>query len=385
MSTDIRIGVVGAGYMAKMHSLALRNLTGFGWPLLPRLEMRRIADISREAADSAAQQWGWASATMNWHDVTRADDIDAVIILTPNDSHCEIATDAFRHGKHVLCEKPLANTLDSAAEMLAAFRSSNRRGMVNFVYRNWPAIQITRKLITEKRLGELLYFTGCFFQDYAADSALPHAWRHSRAVAGSGALGDIGSHIIDIACHLVGPIAKLSARTSRLLPTRPDPVGRPVDVDVDDLAVLLAGFRSGATGSISAGWAMTGHKTHLAFTIVGTKGTVKFDWERSNELMFYEGGAEPELEGFRRIVLGGMHPQADMFWYAPGQGLGYAEAFTITLRRFIESVVTGIDSSPSFDEAYLVSEVTDAALRAAESGRWVELSAPADVGNGKRP
>lgn len=373
MLTEIRMGVVGAGYMAKMHSLAIRNLGGLSWPGMPRLEMRRVADTAPGVAEGVAKQWGWASASSDWRDVTRAPDIDAVIILTPNDSHCELTEDAFRHGKHVLCEKPLANTLESASAMLAASRTSNRRGMVNFVYRNWPAIQLARELIEAGRLGDLTYFTGSFFQDYAADMTLQYAWRHNRAVAGSGALGDIGSHIIDIACHLMGPVERLSARTARLFPTRPDATGRQVEVDVDDLAVLLAGFKSGATGTVSAGWVMAGHKTNLAFTVVGTKGSVKFDWEHSNELHVYEASSDKRVDGFRRVVIGGMHPQADMFWYAPGQGLGYAEAFAITLRRFVESIVSGIDSTPSFEEAYHVSEVTDAAWRAAETGRWVDL------------
>ena len=373
MPSEIGIGIIGAGYMAKMHSLAIRNLNGLSGADLPRLVARRIADIAPGAASKVAQQWGWESATADWRDITRATDIDAVIVLTPNDSHCELAIDAFRNGKHVLCEKPLANTLSAAQEMLSAFDASGSRGMVNFVYRNWPAVQLARELIEQGRLGDLIHFSGDFFQDYAADPALPYSWRHSKAVAGGGALGDIGSHILDIACHLMGPIARVTARTKRLFPTRPDMSGKPVDVDVDDMALMLADFASGAAGTISAGWAMTGRKTNLAFAATGTKGAIKFDWERNNELLFYEEGADHRLNGFRRIVLGGMHPQADMFWYAPGQGLGYAEAFAITLRRFVLSIVTGKDSTPSFREAYHIGQITDAASRAAESGCWVEI------------
>lgn len=372
----LRFGMVGAGYMAKMHSLALRNLPGLAWPDVPALEMRRIADLSAEAAREAAQRWGWAAASTDWRDVTRADDIDAVIILTPNNSHAEIAQDAFRHGKHVFCEKPLANTIEAAREMLLAARSSGCRSMVNYVYRNWPAIQLAKNIISDGRIGDPILFEGRFYQDYANDPTLPYAWRHNRKVAGSGALGDIGSHITDIACHLLGPVARVSARSARFMPTRPDASGKPVAVDVDDMTIFLAEFGSGATGTIGAGWSMTGHKTDISFDIVGTKGALKFSWEHSNELMVYDSRDEKGREGFRHVVIGGMHPQAGIFWYAPGQGLGYGEAFAITLRRFVDSIVTGKNATPSFEEAYHISAVTDAVARAAESARWVDVDKP---------
>jgi predicted dehydrogenase len=372
----LRFGMIGAGYMAKMHSLALRNLPGFAWPDIPPLELRRIADISPNTTRESSARWGWASSSTSWRDVTRADDIDAVMILTPNDSHAELTQDAFKHGKHVFCEKPLAHTLDAARDMLLAARTSNCRSMVNYVYRNWPAIHLARDIIKEGRIGDPILFEGRFYQDYATDPALRYAWRHNRQVAGSGALGDIGSHITDIACYLMGPVARVSARSAQLMPTRPDASGKPVNVDVDDLTIMLTEFASGATGTIGAGWAMPGHKTDISFDIVGTKGALKFFWEHNNELMFYDSADEKGRDGFRRIVIGGMHPQASIFWYAPGQGLGYGEAFTITLRRFVESILKGENSTPSFDEAYHISAVVDATIRAAESGRWVDVDKP---------
>jgi predicted dehydrogenase len=270
----------------------------------------------------------------------------------------------------------LAHSIDAAREMLLASRAASSRGMVNYVYRNWPAIHLAKDIINEGKIGDPVLFEGRFYQDYATDPALPYAWRHSRKVAGSGALGDIGSHILDIACHLMGPIARVSARTTRLMPTRPDASGKPVNVDVDDLAVILAEFSSGATGTIGAGWAMPGHKTDISFDIVGTKGALKFSWEHNNELMFYDSRDEKGRDGFRRIVIGGIHPQASIFWYAPGQGLGYGEAFSITLRRFVESIMKGENTTPSFEEAFHISCITDAAMRASESGSWVSVDKP---------
>lgn len=370
----LRFGMIGAGYMAKMHSLALRNLPGFAWPDIPPLKLQRIADVSPQTLRESAERWGWESSSTDWKDVTRADDIDAVMVLTPNDSHAEFVIDAFKHGKHVLCEKPLAHTLDSAREMLLAARAAKSRSMVNYVYRNWPGIHLARDIILEGKIGDPILFEGRFYQDYATDPALPYAWRHNRKVAGSGALGDIGSHIIDIACYLMGPIARVTARSKRLMAKRPDAVsGRPIDVDVDDLTLVMTEFSSGATGMIGAGWAMPGHKTDISFDIVGTKGALKFNWEHNNELMVYDDSDAKGRDGFRRIVIGGMHPQASIFWYAPGQGLGYGEAFPITLRRFVESILKGANSTPSFEEAFHISAVTDAAARAAENGRWMDV------------
>jgi len=360
--------------MAKMHSLALRNIGAFLWPDLPAIEMVRMADIVAEAAREGARRWGWADHTTDWKRVTRGEDIDVVIVITPNDSHAQYAIDAFEHGKHVFCEKPLANTVEAAERMARAARQSGKVNVVNFSYRTWPGIEFARKLIADGELGDLLHFEGHFFQDYAADPALPFAWRFDKAVAGGGAFGDIGSHIMDIACALMGPVEAIAARTRRFYETRPQgsPSARPVTVD--DLTATLVQFASGAVGSVHASWAATGHKSDLGFTVIGTKGSLKFTWERNNELEFFSAADPQTTGGFRRIMLGGIHPEAAPFWYAQGQGLGYGEAFVITARRAIEAVMRNdTKASPSFEEALHVSQVIDAAYRAAETGEWASV------------
>lgn len=370
----VRVGIIGSGYMAKLHSLALRNVGALLHPELPPVEMVRMADLSEEAARHGADRWGWRESTADPTRVTQADDIDLVIIITPNDSHATYALDAFAHGKHVFCEKPLASSVADAERMAAAAKQSGKVNLVNFCYRTWPGVGLAKQLIAEGQLGELLHFDGHYFQDYAADPALPFSWRFDKAVAGGGAFGDIGSHISDIACALMGPVRRVAARSRRLYETRPAQGGTPVDVD--DFTVSLMEFDSGALGSVHASWAATGHKSDLGFTVIGTKGSVKFTWERSNELHFFSANDPQATGGFRRIMLGGIHPEAAPFWYAQGQGLGYGEAFVITARRAIEAVLCGeATTSPNFSEALHIVHVVDAVLRSASSQDWIDLPA----------
>lgn len=370
----IRFGIVGSGYMAKLHSLALRNIGAYLWPKLPRIEMVRMADIVAEAAKEGAERWGWQSHTADWKDVTRADDIDMVIVITPNDSHAEIAIDAFKHGKHVFCEKPLSNTVAAAERMAEAARESGKVNIVNFSYRTWPGVELARQLIRDGELGDPLHFEGHFFQDYAVDPNLPFSWRFDKSVAGGGAFGDIGSHIMDIACALMGPVDSITARSMRLYEKRPSEKPDGQQVTVDDLTASLVQFSNGALGSVHASWAATGHKSDLSFSITGTKGSLAFSWERNNELQFFSAADPQRTGGFRRILLGGIHPEADPFWYAQGQGLGYGEAFVVTARRAIEAVMSNnLNATPNFQQALHVNWVIASAFQSVEEDRWIKI------------
>ncbi|WP_035971078.1 Gfo/Idh/MocA family protein [Bradyrhizobium sp. WSM3983] len=366
----IRFGIIGSGYMLKAHSLALRNIEGFLWPNAPRIQMMRVVDINTRAAEEAAKRWGWREWATDPEAITRADDIDVVIIITPNGAHAEAAVDALKHGKHVLCEKPLADTVKAAERMVEAAAEAGKANVVNFGYRTWPAIELAKKLIADGEIGDIVHFQGHYFQDYARDPKMPFSWRFDRSVAGAGAFGDIGSHIMDIAVALVGPVWRISAKTRRIFARRPVTESGQI-VTVDDMTCTLVEFANGAVGSVHASWAATGHKCDLGFTVIGTKGSIKFTWERSNELHFFSDKDAAEIGGFRRIVIGGIHPEAAPFWFAQGQGLGYGEAFVIILRRLIDAITTGKPStSPNFAEALHVNRIVEAALRAAESGNW---------------
>jgi predicted dehydrogenase len=376
MVKELRFGIVGAGYMAKTHSLALRNIGSLLWPNLPRIILRRMADVNESNALAGASRWGWEEAVVNWRGITRASDIDVVIVITPNDSHAEISIDAFEHGKHVFCEKPLSNTVESAERMAEAAAASGRVNVVNFAYRCWPAVEFARQLIRKGEIGEPVHFEGHFFQDYAADPDLPFSWRFQRSVSGGGAVADLGSHIFDIACALMGGIAEVAARSRRIYAKRPaNDTSNGSEVTVDDLTASLIKFRSGATGAIHASWAATGHKSDLAFSVVGSNGAIEFQWERNNELHFYSAKDDKTTAGFRRIVIGGIHPEAGPFWQAQGQGLGYGEAFVVTARRLIQAIETGERHfEPNFAQGLHISRVIEAAVHAAETNSWIAVN-----------
>jgi predicted dehydrogenase len=378
MLEELRLGIVGAGYMAKTHSLAFRNVGALLWPNIPKIILRRIADVNASAAASGASRWGWEESTTDWREITRASDIDAVVIITPNNSHAEIAVDAFAHNKHVFCEKPLSNTVDSALLMETAAAKAGKVNLVNFAYRCWPAVEFARQLIRRGDIGEPIHFEGHFFQDYAADRALPFSWRFDRSIAGAGAIGDIGSHIFDIACALMGGVKEVAAKSRRIHPRRPVLNERGgTEVTVDDLTASLVEFRSGATGAVHASWAATGHKSDLSFNVVGTEGSLEFGWERNNELHFYSARDENTKAGFRRIVIGGIHPEADPFWEAQGQGLGYGDAFVVTARRLIEGIQRGEPNiEPNFAQALHISRIIDSVIRAADRDGWVQVPGP---------
>jgi predicted dehydrogenase len=217
----IRIGMVGGGFMARTYSFALAAVHGLAWPDVPAIEKVRLADLSPGQGERTARAWGWGEAVRDWREVTRAEDIDVVLVLTPNDSHAEIGLDALAHGKHVLCEKPLAHTLEAARAMYEGAVASGRVHQVGFVYRKWPAAAFARRLVEAGELGEVVHYRGWFFHDHGLDPALPLTWRLQKAVSGGGSGTDIGSHAIDLARCLVGEIDGVFARSRTRFGRRP--------------------------------------------------------------------------------------------------------------------------------------------------------------------
>ena len=257
----IRVGMVGGGFMARTYSLALSAVYGLAWPAAPEIRRVRIADVSRRLGESAARAWGWDEVSDHWRAVTRADDVDLVLVLTPNDSHAEISIDALAHGKHELCENPLSNTLEGARAMFRAAGGSGGVHQVGFAYRKWPAVAFARRVIAGGGIGEIVHYRGHFFRDDGLDPAMPITWRLQKAVAGGGSAIDIGSHVIDMARYLSGEIRGVFA-ASRTHFTRRPLAGRPgetVPVDVDEITDMLVEFEGGATGTLQASWLAGGH------------------------------------------------------------------------------------------------------------------------------
>lgn len=368
----VRIGLIGAGFMAKAHSLAYDSASLLGRAEgLPAVERVRIADVRAGLAERAAAHLGWREATSDWRQITRADDIDLVDICAPNHLHAEIAVDAASHGKHVVCEKPLAHTADAAAEMCKAVIDAGVVHRTGFVFRTWPAVRLAKRLVDEGRLGRIHQFRGHYFHDYALSPEYSMGWRGRRETAGAGSIADLGSHVFDLARYLVGEICRVYARSRTLRHHRLDRVSDSYEViDVDDESDILVEFEGGATGVVQTSWMATGYKTDLNFEVLGDRGSVRFTWCRNNALQIYSHSDEECLRGFRTVVIGPMHDGAREFWPVAGLGLGFGDAFVIAASELLSALQRGENVSPTFFDGLRASEIIQAALRSADGECW---------------
>jgi predicted dehydrogenase len=373
-STDrVRVGIVGSGYIAGAHSAAYRTVAGT-YPDVPRhIDLVAAADVDATKADDLARSWGWGRSTSDWREITRADDIDLVDICVPNAFHAEVACDALAHGKHVICEKPLANNSDGARAMAVAAQETGMVAQVCFYYRLWPAISWAEQLVASGELGPVRHFRGWMLQDYAADPAHDLGWRARLAESGAGALGDLGSHIIDITRHLCGEITAVSATTREL-------VDRVVPTPgVDDLVSMFVDIDTGTSagtvgGVVEASWALRGHKCDLGFDLVCERGALRFSWERFNEIGVLTGDVDDPMNGYRSVLIGGGQPDVGRFVAVPGQGMGYRDAFTVGVSRTLAAIARGDRiTSPSFEDGLQVALTVEAAKQSAAERRWVDV------------
>ncbi|MFH8655906.1 Gfo/Idh/MocA family protein [Streptomyces afghaniensis] len=376
----LRVGMVGYAFMGAAHSQGWRTAGRvFDLPLNP--VQAAICGRDATAVRAAADRHGWASTETDWRALVERDDIDLVDICTPGDSHAEIALAALAAGKHVLCEKPLANTVEEATSMVRAAEEAHRRGqvaMVGFNYRRVPATALARRMVAEGRLGALRHVRVTYLQDWLVDPQFPLTWRLRKEQAGSGSLGDLGAHIIDLAQYLVGErLAGVSALTETFVRQRPLPTGATSglsavsaagtgEVTVDDAALFTARFPSGALASFEATRYATGRKNALRIELNGERGSLAFDLERLNELSFHD-GTEPGAEaGFRRIlVTEPEHPYLDA-WWPPGHGLGYEHTFVHQARDLVHAIAEGRRPEPSFADGLQVQRVLAAVEESAE-------------------
>ncbi|WP_458351654.1 Gfo/Idh/MocA family protein [Micromonospora schwarzwaldensis] len=381
--------MVGYAFMGAAHSQAWRTVNRV-FDLPARVRMALVCGRDEPKVAEAADRLGWDGYTTDWRRLVESDEIDVVDICTPGDSHREIALAALAAGKHVLCEKPLANTVAEAREMTAAAaraRASGVRAMCGFNYRRVPAVALMRQLVADGRLGEIRHVRAVYLQDWIVDPQFPLVWRLQKDRAGSGALGDIGAHIIDLTQYVTGQLVTgVSALTETFVKQRPLPAGSSglaaqADgngrgtgaVTVDDAAVFVARLDGGALATYEATRFATGRKNALRVEINGSRGSVVFDLERLNELEFLDATRPTAEQGFSRIlVTEPEHPYLDA-WWPPGHIIGYEHSFTHQMRDFVEAVATGADPTPSFADALQVQLVLDAVERSAEAAAWVEV------------
>ncbi len=402
VTRSIGVGLVGYSFMGRAHSAAWRNVAAaFGSEITPELVV--LCGRDRAAATAAAARLGWSAVETDWRRVVERDDVGIVDICTPGASHAEIAIAALRAGKHVLCEKPLARDLAEAEDMAAeAARAHERTGvvaMVGFNYRRLPAVELARRLVASGRLGDLRHVRAAYLQDWLVDADVPLSWRLVRDEAGSGSLGDLAAHAIDLVEHVSGArLAAVSALLTTFVATRPAVAGAEGltskatggargEVSVDDASLFLARLSGGAVGTFEATRYATGHKNALRVELNGSLGSLAFDLERLNELEIYEQGRDEDASaGWRRVlVTEPEHPYLEA-WWPPGHVLGWEHSFVHEVHDLLAAIEGGGEIHPSFADGLAVQRVLDAVERSAASGAWVEtglghrLRPPADPG-----
>ncbi|MBO1269217.1 Gfo/Idh/MocA family protein [Arthrobacter cavernae] len=377
--SDRPLGVAAIGYafMGKAHSNAWRNVASFFD--VPAFEQKVLVGRDATQVADAAAKYGWAESATDWRSILERDDIDIVDICAPGWMHAEIAIAALEAGKHVLVEKPLANTIAEAEAMTVAAAAARGKGvqsMIGFNYRRVPALALAKELIAEGRLGTIRHIRAAYLQDWLADAESPMTWRLRKETAGSGALGDIASHAIDQVLYLLGDaVTEVTGRLHTFVSSRPGPDG-PEDVTVDDAAWATLTLASGAIASVEVSRMATGQKNSLKLEIYGDKGSLLFDLEALNELGFLDATLPVREQGFRRILVNEPeHPYLEA-WWPQGHIIGWEHTFTHQIRDFLTSISAGEAPSPSFEEGLNVQHILAAVEEsAAAKSSLIQLNA----------
>jgi predicted dehydrogenase len=384
MANTIGVGLVGYKFMGKAHSNAYRQVASFFPDLALRPEMKAICGRDTAAVQQAAHQLGWQGYETDWRKLVARDDIGLIDVSTPGDSHAEISIAAAGAGKHIYCEKPLANTLSEAKQMLAAAQKAGVVNMVNFNYRRVPAVQLAKQLIDDGRIGQIYHWRAVYLQDWIMDPNFPLVWRLSKDAAGAGAMGDLGAHIIDLARMLVGEVTTVTGMTETFIKQRPVLAGTTGglgaaggqemgEVTVDDAALFLARFANGAIGSFEATRFAKGRANYNSFEINGSKGSIVFDLHRMNELQVFFDDDPPDVKGFRTVLVtdGGAHKYLSAWWPA-GHIIGWEHTFTHGVLDLLSGIAVGKSPAPTFEDGVRCQAILDAVEQSAGSGGWVE-------------
>jgi predicted dehydrogenase len=376
--------------MGKAYALALAELPICIWPP-PVMPIRSlVVDINEASAKDNAARFGFERWGVGWESAIEDPDIDAVCILTANDLHREISLAAANAGKHIICEKPLANSAGDAKDMYNAAERAGVKHQVGFNWRFAPAVQLARKLIDEGALGKIRDFRGWWLSDWATNPDIPLIWRFQKALAGSGALGDIGVHVTDAARFLVGEIAEVCGVAETYINQRPllpssaaqglpgkteDKAGYGA-VDVDDSVAFMCRFDNGAHGYLQASRFNPGRKNQYGFEIYGESGSLLFDWAHMNELQYFGPDGRSDAKGFRTIIVGdaGEHPYARFFWPDPQDyGVGFTETKVLQLNDYLEAFAKNAKPQTDFYDGWRVCQIADAVLKSVEEHTWVKV------------
>lgn len=385
MPRQVRVGMVGYKFMGKAHSHAYYDVARF-FDLQAEPVMTAICGRDEAGVAAAAARMGWQGHETDWRKLVTRPDIDLVDVCTPNNLHAEIAIAAAAAGKHVLCEKPLALSLDQARRMKAAVERAGVVHMICHNYRFAPAVQFARQLIASGELGDIYHIRAQYLQDWIMDPAFPLVWRLQRDVAGSGTHGDLSAHIIDLARFLVGEFESVSGLLHTFIKERPlDTSGegawgasagaarRMGEVTVDDAALFLARFRNGALGVFEASRFAGGNRNGNRFEINGSKGSLRWDLENMNNLQVYFHADRVGQQGFRTInCTEAVHPYAGN-WWPPAHIIGYEHTFVHLVSALMDGIATGRSPAPNFDDGVANQAVLEAVSASSTSGRWEDV------------
>lgn len=357
----LNVAMIGQGFMGRAHSNAFHQVGHF-FDLPYQIGLKVICGRDREKLAAMASQWEWEGVSTDWQEAISRADVDIVDVAVPNVLHAPIAISAAQAGKMVLCEKPLATSLADAQRMAQA--AVGVPNLVWFNYRRVPAIAFIKRLVAEGKLGQIFHYRANYMNQSGNTSSKSTAWRYRRDEAGSGAMGDLLSHVIDLSIYLNGPISQLSAMTNTFVPGR----------DVDDEVATLVRFTNGSVGTFEASRYGVGCRNRNTFEIQGSKGRLSFNLEDMNHIEFYDATLPGNLQGNSKILVTGPdHPYEENFW-KPGHGIGYEHTFIATLGDFLTSLSRKETFHPNFEDGLLVQKVLDAVEKSAQSRSWISLS-----------
>jgi predicted dehydrogenase len=388
MPKQVNVGLIGYSFMGKAHSHAYKDMAFFFPEAAAVPGMKAICGRNRANVRAAAATFGWEGYETDWRKLIKRDDIDLVDVSTPGDTHAEIAIAAAEAGKHVFCEKPLANSLAEARAMAAAVRKAKVRSMVAYNYRRVPAVALARQLIDEGRIGTIYHWRAVYLQDWIMDPNFPLVWRLQKEKAGSGPHGDLNAHIIDLARYLVGEIAEVAGMEETFIKERPlvEDVNAALGakagktkkkgrVTVDDATLFLARFANGALGSFEATRFAGGRRNGNRFEINGSKGSIAFNLEKMNELQYYNREDESHIQGFREIIVNeGAHPYM-AHWWPPGHIVGWEHTFVHEVFDLMQAIAgKNKHLHPDFEEGVKDQAVLEAVSESIKNRSWIKVA-----------
>lgn len=374
----LRVGLIGYGFMGRTHTNGYKRVSDFFPKLNYRPILKAVCARNEEKVKAFAEQWGFESYETDWKKMVNRDDIDLVDICTPNNMHAEIAIEAAKAGKMIICEKPLSRDVAEGEKMVDAVEKAGVKNLISYNYRRIPAVTLAKKLIDEGRLGKIFHFRSNFLQDWTINPELPQggesAWRLDAKVAGSGVTGDLLAHCIDTAMWLNGRIKDVAAVTETFVKKRMHQVsGKVEEVKIDDASSFLCHFDNGSLGLFEATRYARGHKALFTFEINGEHASIKWDLHDMNRLEFFDHKDDSEVRGWHSIhVTDGDHPYMDK-WWVPGLSIGYEHSFVHQAADFIKTIDTEEQCSPTFKEALLTQKVCEAVLNSAKDFAWKKV------------